>query len=89
MCTQLLLKQQIRIVQPQVICTLGASALKSLTKTSYNITKIHGKALPYGDISILPTYHPAYVLRSRSQQDSFAKGLQNAYSLSVKRQSEF
>lgn len=67
-CTNLLLFNQIKIIEPKVICTLGASALQGLLhnyKTS--ITKLRGNPIVATNLPnqiILPTFHPAYILRN-------------------------
>lgn len=58
---------QIDIVKPKVIVTLGKDASKSLLGLYANISlgKIKGKKFDYSDeISIVPTYHPSYLLRA-------------------------
>lgn len=87
-CTQLLLEQQIKIIHPRIICTLGASALKALIGTPLGITKTRGVAQPYKGIYVFPTYHPAYILRNRKQLPFFSQDLQRAFSKS-KPQTEF
>ncbi len=69
-CTVMLL-EQINIIKPRIICTLGAIALRGLTKSTYQITKIHGQPIDFNGIILLPTYHPAYILRNRSQAPQF------------------
>lgn len=88
-CTEFLLKKQIEIIRPKIICTLGSSALNSLTKAPKKITKIRGIAQPYNDIFILPTYHPAYILRNSTQLIFFTEDLKKAVELSHKIQTEF
>ena len=87
-CTQLLLENQIKIIRPLIICTLGSSALKSLIGTSLGITKARGVLQAYKGICLLPTYHPAYILRNRKQRPFFAQDLQTAH-LKSKTQTEF
>ncbi len=78
-CRKLLLEEQLKIIRPKIICTLGASALKALIKTSKGISKVRGDLHPYKDLSILPTYHPAYILRDYSRLSIFAEDLKKAY----------
>ncbi|MBC8201404.1 MAG: uracil-DNA glycosylase [Planctomycetes bacterium] len=58
------LKKQIEIIQPDVIVTLGSPATKYILDTDQGITKIRGLWNSYNDIPVLPTYHPAYLLRN-------------------------
>jgi uracil-DNA glycosylase len=87
-CTQLFLENQIKIIRPHIICTLGTSALKSLIDTPLGITKTRGVSQPYKGIYLLPTYHPAYVLRNRKQLPFFSQDIQTAH-LKSKAQTEF
>lgn len=60
------IKQQIALIQPKVIVTLGRFALQSLTEKSYSISAVRGQWLELDGIRIMPTYHPAYLLRNPS-----------------------
>ena len=52
------------MIGPRVIVTLGNFASKLLLDTTDGITKLRGAAYPYrGDVQIVPTFHPAAVLR--------------------------
>lgn len=67
-CTKLFLFNQIAIIEPRIICALGSVALNVFTKEKTSISKVRGTVLPYkNDIVIFPTYHPAYLLRNRSE----------------------
>lgn len=78
-CKKLLLKKQIQIIRPQVICTLGAAAIQGLID-QYNlkITKIRGTEYTYEDTRVLPTYHPAYILRNPKELQTLIKDIQTA-----------
>jgi len=78
-CKDLLLDKQIAIIQPVLICTLGASALTTLFNTQQGITFLRGKTFLYKNIPVFPTYHPAYILRSPSKLTLFTQDLKNAY----------
>jgi DNA polymerase len=60
------LKRQIELVNPKVIVTLGKHALQSTLEKSYAISAVRGKWLRYEDTKLMPTYHPAYLLRTPS-----------------------
>jgi DNA polymerase len=62
------LKEQIRIIKPEVICTLGRIACNELIGRDLKITQARGKWHSYMEIPVLPTYHPAYILRNPSRQ---------------------
>jgi DNA polymerase len=58
------IRRQIEIIQPRVIVTLGRFALQSLTEKGYAISSVRGQWLEYQGIRVMPTYHPAYLLRN-------------------------
>ena len=58
------LKKQIEIIQPDVIVTLGSPATKYILDTNEGITRLRGTWNSYADIPVMPTYHPAYLLRN-------------------------
>ncbi len=63
------LKKQIMIIKPRIICCLGSTAATVLTKKEVSISEIRGKIFKYEDnneIEIIPTYHPAALLRNPS-----------------------
>ncbi len=60
------IRRQVEIIQPRVIVTLGRFALQSLTEKSYAISSVRGQWLEYNGIKVMPTYHPAYLLRTPS-----------------------
>lgn len=57
------LKQQLRIIQPEVICGLGRVACSGLLGEGFKITAERGKWHEYMGIPLMPTFHPAYLLR--------------------------
>ena len=60
------IKRQIELIQPKVIVTLGKFALQSLTGRAYAISAARGQSTEYDGIKVMPTYHPAYLLRTPS-----------------------
>ncbi len=64
-CMPFLLKQ-IDILKPKIILTLGNFAAKTILKTEKGISKIRGKIYNYNDIPLVPTYHPAALLRNEN-----------------------
>lgn len=63
------LERQIGIVKPEVICLLGATALRFLLGGEPKITKERGQWREYRGIPVLPTYHPAYILRDPRREE--------------------
>ena len=78
-----ILLHEIKIIRPRVICTLGASALEALTAQPFSMTKIRGRSLLFDTITLIPTLHPAYVLRNPAAEKDFkhdlAKVVHTAY----------
>jgi uracil-DNA glycosylase family 4 len=58
------LKRQIASVKPDLICALGTFAAQTLLETVSPISKLRGRFHDYSGIKVLPTYHPAYLLRN-------------------------
>ena len=56
--------RQIELIQPKVIVALGATALRALLDVQLGITKMRGHWYRFRDIPIMPTFHPAYLLRN-------------------------
>ena len=62
-CEPILVKQ-LEAINPRVICALGTFAARTLLKTDVPITLLRGKFHAYHGIQLMPTYHPAYLLRN-------------------------
>lgn len=60
------LKRQIQLIQPEVIVLLGATAVSFLLGKTEGITRLRGKWLAYEGIPVMPTFHPAFLLRQES-----------------------
>jgi len=60
------LHQQIDIIEPRVLVALGATAVEGLLGKTVGITKLRGNWKTYRNIPLMPTYHPAYLLRNQS-----------------------
>jgi uracil-DNA glycosylase len=57
------LEQQLELIDPKVVVTLGKFAAQLLLDTKQGITKIRGQSFPYRDGVLIPTLHPAFALR--------------------------
>jgi len=57
------LHRQLEVIQPKIICALGRFAAQTLLETSIPISALRGKFQEYHGIKLMPTYHPAYLLR--------------------------
>ena len=62
------LKQQLSIIKPEVICILGRIAGQALLGGDFKITRKRGTWHSYMDIPVMPTYHPAYIIRNPSRE---------------------
>jgi len=63
-----LLASQFSMVKPKVIVLLGSTAYKYFTNNSDGITKVRGQWIEKNGYFILPTFHPAYILRNNTQR---------------------
>jgi uracil-DNA glycosylase len=60
------LHEQIDLIRPRVIVALGATAVEGLLGKTLGITKLRGHWQEYRGTPLMPTYHPAYLLRNQS-----------------------
>ncbi len=60
------LHEQIDLIRPKVIVALGATAVEGLLGKTLGITRLRGHWQIYRGIPLMPTYHPAYLLRNQS-----------------------
>ena len=57
------LERQLSVIQPDAICALGAHAARALLDTDVSLAKLRGRFHTYAGVPLMPTYHPAYLLR--------------------------
>ncbi len=62
------LKQQIAILKPKVIIALGSTSVKGLLGKTPAITKLRGEWQTFEGLPLMPTFHPAYILRNQSKK---------------------
>jgi DNA polymerase len=62
------LLREIAVVQPDVIVVLGNTAMHNLLNTKEGITRLRGRFQDYKGIKVMPTYHPAFLLRDPSKK---------------------
>jgi len=62
------LQRQLEIVRPKVIITLGKPAIHHLLQTKLALNKLRGQWQMWRGIKVMPTYHPAYVLRNYTNE---------------------
>jgi DNA polymerase len=58
------LRRQIAAIRPLFICTLGGCAAQTLLETSEAVSRLRGRFFDFEGIRLLPTFHPAYLLRN-------------------------
>jgi uracil-DNA glycosylase family 4 len=63
------LHEQIDLIQPKVLVALGATAVEGLLGKTVGITKLRGTWKTYRNIPLMPTYHPAYLLRNQAMSE--------------------
>jgi DNA polymerase len=75
-CLPYILKQ-IEVIEPEVICALGATALKGLLRDPRaSIGRMRGTFIDWHGCKLMPTYHPAYLLRSPGEKKKAWSDLQ-------------
>ena len=61
------LEQQLDLIAPKVVVTLGNFATRTLLKSTDGITKLRGRSYPFRSGVLIPTFHPAAVLRGGAE----------------------
>jgi|ERR1700722_10905573 len=70
------LMRQIDVIQPKVICTLGNTPTQTLMQTTQGISRFRGEWFEFRNAKLMPTYHPAYLLRNPAAKADVWKDLQ-------------
>jgi uracil-DNA glycosylase len=70
------LARQLAVIQPKVICCLGACAAQTLLETNQGISRFRGEWFDYRGAKLIATYHPAYLLRNPNAKGEVWKDLQ-------------
>ncbi len=70
------LYKQLELLNPKVIVTLGAPAQMALSGINIGITKLRGQWQEWRGIKLMPTFHPAYILRNQAAKRPFWDDLQ-------------
>jgi DNA polymerase len=63
-----ILNAQLTTLQPKVVLALGSVATQALLGTREAIGKLRGRVHPYGSAVLVPTFHPAFLLRNPGQE---------------------
>ena len=78
-CCEPYLMGQIDLIEPKVIITLGRFAAHCLTRTSTPITRMRGQFFLYHNVKLMPTLHPAAVLRNMNYHADVVSDLRRAF----------
>jgi len=70
------LQRQLDLIRPKVICALGRIAIQGLLRDTTPIGRLRGKWRTYHGIPLMPTFHPAYLLRSPEKRHETWEDLQ-------------
>ena len=73
--------RQVELIKPKVIVALGKFAAQTLLKTTDPISKLRGRAYKYGGAHLVPTFHPAYLLRNPPAKKDAWEDLKRAMTL--------
>ena len=73
--------RQVETIHPKVIVALGAFAAQTLLKTQESISRLRGRIYTYSSAQVIPTFHPAYLLRSPDRKRDAWEDLKKAKSL--------
>jgi len=82
-CQPYLLKE-IELVKPKIIITLGSTPYHYLTGDNSDIVKIRGTIHKMKDYTLIPTYHPSYLLRNPSAKKDVFEDLKTIKELLLK-----
>ena len=69
------LEAQIALLRPQIIVALGNTPLKWFLHSTGGITKMRGRWFTWRGISLMPMFHPSYLLRNESREKGGPKDL--------------
>ena len=67
-CKDLLLFKELAIIKPVIICTLGSAATQGILGDEIRISDVRGQFHDFQGILVMPTYHPAYLLRNPAEK---------------------
>jgi uracil-DNA glycosylase len=79
-CTPFL-REQIRVIAPDVLVTLGNFATKFVLKTEVGITRLHGRPQTAGRFTVLPIFHPAAAIYDRTKRDALFADFETLHEL--------
>lgn len=65
------LRWQVKLISPKILVLLGSTACKAILDKNFKITRQRGEVISLGKFTVLPTYHPAAILRDDKKQKDF------------------
>ncbi len=75
------LKRQLTTIRPRAICALGSVAARTLLETQSPISHLRGRFHDFNGIPVMPTFHPAYLLRNPEQKRAVWEDIQQIMKL--------
>jgi DNA polymerase len=72
MCSDYL-REQLEMIKPRVIVTLGKVATDSFVQSKLGMTAIRGHFYEYNNIKVMPTFHPSYIIRNEGNNKGIKK----------------
>ena len=78
------LYQQIKLVNPEIIVLVGATALEAILKNKSPISILRGKWINWDGRLVMPIFHPAYLLRNQSKEEGTPMSLTKSDFLKIK-----
>jgi uracil-DNA glycosylase family 4 len=75
------LKRQLAAIHPRVICALGSVAARTLLETETPISRLRGRFYAFMGIPVMPTFHPAYLLRNPERKREVWEDVQQVMKL--------
>lgn len=73
--------EQIKFIKPELIICLGSIATNYLLNEDVSITKVRGSIRDFNGIKVIPTYHPAYLLRNANKKAEAWEDLKKAMAI--------
>ena len=70
------LRRQLKAIKPALICALGTFAAQTLLETNTPISRLRGRFYSYEGIRLIPTYHPAFLLRNPAKKPDVWEDMQ-------------
>ena len=62
------LRRQLQAIKPEFVCALGKFAAQTILETTEPISRLRGRMYDYMGLRVIPTYHPAYLLRNTNKK---------------------